>query len=77
MSYPKIGDTVNIQHTVNTDPRSGISRIVGAPRFTDSTITTIYGSGRVRVKSGDTWRVGKFNGKVGKFNGKWTTTAEA
>ena len=67
-----IGDTVTIQHQ-STQDKFGVARLGGAARFSVSKIKLLYGSGRVMLESGDTFRIVPFsNGPT-----KWVTSVEA
>lgn len=66
---PKIGDEVSIQHETKQN-KSGEAFVSGAASFGKSRITAVYHSGRVRVTSGDVWRV------VPLGAGKWRTSPE-
>ncbi len=67
MNKPRIGDKVQIQHVVRVG-KGGLAYFAQARSFGESTITQLYGSGRVQVSSGDIWR-------IRQHKGKWVTTS--
>lgn len=65
---PKIGQIVSIQHRSKIDKKTELAKIVPAGRFIEQRITNLYMNGKVKVQSGDVWRI------VPHGNNQWRTS---